>query len=68
MPDAVDAAVQICIKRGILKDLLASHRAEVVDVILTEYDEQKYRAMEKKEGKAECRAEGKAEGKAESVI
>ena len=68
MPDAVDAAVQICIKRGILKDLLASHRAEVVDVILTEYDEQKYRAMEKKEGKPECRAEGKAEGKAESVI
>ena len=68
MPDAVDAAVQICIKRGILKDLLASHRAEVVDVILTEYDEQKYRAMEKKEGKAECRAEGKAECKAESVI
>ena len=47
---------------------ISSHRTEVADVILTEYDEQKYRAMEKKEWKAECRAEGKAEGKAESVI
>ena len=36
--------------------------------VLTEYDVEKYRAMEKKEWKAECRAEGKAEGKAESVI
>lgn len=58
MPDTVDAAVQICIKRGILKDLLASHRAEVVDVILTEYDEQKYRAMEKKEWIAEGEKRG----------
>ena len=52
MQEAVDTAVRICVKRGILKDLLASHRAEVVEVILTEYDEEKYRELERKETKA----------------
>ena len=52
MQEAVDTAVRICVKRGILKDLLISHRAEVVEVILTEYDEEKYREQERKETKA----------------
>lgn len=52
MQEAVDTAVRICVKHGILKDLLASHRAEVVEVILTEYDEEKYRELERKETKA----------------
>lgn len=29
-------------------DLLASHRVEVVEVILMEYDEEKYRELEQK--------------------
>ena len=64
MPEAADAAVRICIKRGILKDLLSSHRAEVLDMILTEYDEEKYRAMERKE----WIEEGEKHGKALSVL
>lgn len=68
MQDAVDTAVRICIKRGILHDLLSSHRAEVLNVILTEYDEQKYRAMEKKEWIAEGEKRGISKGKASAVI
>ena len=64
MQEAVDAAVQICVKRGILKDLLASHRAEVVEVILTEYDEEKYRELERKE----YLKEGETCGKALSIL
>lgn len=52
MQEAIDTAVQICVKHRLLKDLLASHRAEVVEVILTEYDEEKYRELERKGTKA----------------
>ena len=41
---------------------ISSHRTEVADVILTEYDEQKYRAMEKKELLAEGEKLGEARG------
>jgi hypothetical protein len=41
---------------------ISSHRTEVADVILTEYDEQKYRAMEKKEWLAEGEKLGEARG------
>ena len=40
--DAVDAAVQSCIKDGILQDFLVKHRAEVVDVCLTEFNEERF--------------------------
>ena len=38
---AIELAVDECIKKGILKDLLKKNRAEVVDMVLTEYDEEK---------------------------
>ena len=38
---AIELAVDECINKGILKDLLIKHRAEVVDMVLTEYDEEK---------------------------
>ena len=38
---AVELAVDECIKKGILKDILIKNRAEVVDMVLTEYDEEK---------------------------
>ena len=39
---AVDHAVKDCIERGILAEFLTKHRAEVIDVCLTEFDEKKY--------------------------
>ena len=39
---AIDRAVEHCIEAGILKDFLILHRAEVKDVILTEYDEKRH--------------------------
>jgi hypothetical protein len=37
--DAVNKAVDECIKEGILAEFLIGHKAEVMDVCLTEYDE-----------------------------
>ena len=45
---AIELAVDECIKENILKDILIKNRAEVVDMLLTEYDEEKrIRIMEK---------------------
>ena len=47
--EAVDKAVNECIQEGILKDILVSHQAEVKDMLLTEYDEEKTRRLFQKE-------------------
>ena len=39
---AVNAAVDSCIRDGILTEFLIRHKAEVMDVVLTEYDEAKH--------------------------
>ena len=41
--NAVNKAVDFCIHNGILADILQKNRAEVVDMILTEYDEEEFR-------------------------
>ena len=38
---AIELAVNDCIKEDILKEILIKNRAEVVDMLLTEYDEEK---------------------------
>ena len=64
--EAVDAAIDECIKQGILEQILREEREEVRSMILTEYDEQAHIKSEKEisyeEGKAEGREEGRAEG------
>lgn len=78
------AAVDYCIENGILSDLLLKNKSEVVNMILTEFDEEDYREFLREEardqgmaegraegmaeGRAEGRAEGKAEGRAEGLI
>ena len=37
---AVDAAVEVCVENEILSDFLINHRAEVKEMILSEYDEE----------------------------
>lgn len=39
--EAIDKAVKQCIEEGILAEFLIKHRSEVVDSMLTEYDEEK---------------------------
>ena len=51
---AVDRAVNECIEEGILKEILISHRAEVKDMILTEYDEEKTMRLFQKEYEEEA--------------
>ena len=46
---AIELAVDECIKENILKEILIKNRAEVVDMLLTEYDEEKRIRIMKKE-------------------
>lgn len=45
--DAINLAVEQCIHDNILKEFLLKHRAEVTDMILSQYDEEAYIKMEK---------------------
>ena len=59
---AVDAAVVSCIDADILRDFLLAHRAEVVDMVLTEYDEKSFVKGMKEEGRQEGIEEGLRKG------
>ena len=72
---AVDKAVEKCIENGILKDLLVKYSAEVKNMLLTEFDEEKdwaiiakgYKEIGYEEGIEEGKKEGKKEGKIEGM-
>ena len=74
--EAVELAVNECIRKGILADFLRKNRAEVIKVSIFEYDkeieEKKLREAEFEAGKQAGidlgRAEGKIEGKAEFIL
>lgn len=70
--EAITQSVDIAINRGLLVDILRKNRAEVIAVVLTEYDEQRHisneRMIAKEEGWAEGWTEGRAEGRAEETI
>ncbi len=53
--EAVDKAVTYCIDHDILSAFLTKHRAEVIDVCITEYDEQAFVNGIKEEGREEGR-------------
>ena len=54
--DAVTCAVNECIEKGILKDILEKHRAEVVDMFLTTFDKKMYEEALREEGREELEA------------
>ena len=58
-------AVDECIERNILADFLIKNKAGVIDMYLTEWDEEAYRTVLKQESWEDGRSEGLAEGKAE---
>lgn len=64
LAEAMERAVTECIEENILADFLKKNRAEVVNVVLYEYDEKLYIQLEREYAKEE----GKIEGKAESIL
>lgn len=68
LEEAVNDAVESCIRDSILAEFLKAHRAEVIEVVLTEYDEKGYIAYEKKLSREEGHKEGRREGLAEGEL
>lgn len=62
---AIDETIDWCITHDVMKEFLQKSRAEVKDVCLTEYDEEKLKAVCHADGRAEGLAEGRAEGRTE---
>lgn len=60
---AVATAMDACIERGILADILEKNRAEVVHMILTEYDEKRHMKSIYKEGYEEGEQAGRQAGR-----
>lgn len=46
-------ATDECIEKGILRDILVKHRAEVVDMFLTTFDKKMYEEALREEGRDE---------------
>jgi len=61
--EPADAAVQECIRNGILKDFLIKHRSEVVGMLLEEFDMDEYIKMERRDSYEDGHEDGLAEGK-----
>ncbi len=51
--EAIERAVNYCIRNGILSDFLAKNRAEVIAVSIFEYDEEKHMKSEREEWRTE---------------
>ena len=65
--EAVELAVNSCINEGILADILKKNRAEVCNLILYEYDEQKQLAIAREGAKKAGREEGREEGREQGI-
>jgi hypothetical protein len=62
LTEAVDRAVDECAGEGALGRFLDKHRKKVKNMVLTEFDEEKYLEMMRAEERAEALAEGHAAG------
>ena len=60
--EAVENTVDNCIEKGILSEILRRNRAEVIEMILTEYDENEFRDFLKEEAWNEGNKVGLIEG------
>ncbi len=65
---AIDGAVDRCISEGILKEFLQKHRAEVIDMLLTEYNEEIIAEGYREEGYDKGVEDGIAKDKAEIAL
>ena len=62
LDEAVEKAVDECIKEGILKDFLLKNKAKVVSMSIFEYDEEQHNQTVYNEGREDGLAEGCAKG------
>lgn len=60
MQTALNRAVDFCIEEGILKEFLRKNRAEVLGMLLEEFDAEKYERTIRGEGREEGRKEGRS--------
>ncbi|MBU5471890.1 hypothetical protein KQI85_16375, partial [Falcatimonas sp. MSJ-15] len=60
---AVTQAVDYCIDKNIMSDFLIKHKAEVVSVCITEFDEKIYEAELREEGREEGLKKGLKKGR-----
>lgn len=65
---AIHRAVEDCIKENVLSDFLSRHRREVIDVFLTEFNEERYREVIREDARIEGLEAGLAEGATEKGI
>ncbi len=65
---ALNKAVDFCIEKGILKRFLLKNRAEVLGMLLEEFDAEKYERTIRSEGWEEGREAGREEGRKEGTI
>ena len=63
--EATDKAVTRCINENILKDILLKNRAEVMNMVITEFNEEVFVKGIREEGREEGRKEGREEGRKE---
>jgi len=61
---AIRIAVDECIAENILHDILTKNKAEVIDTMLFEYDQEKHYEALREESREEGREEGRKEGEA----
>ena len=62
--EALVRAVDECIEKGILKDVLVKHRAEVEDMFLTTFNKKMYEEAVRMDARAEGLEEGREEERA----
>ena len=62
-PEAIEKAVDYCIKNGILSDFLSKNRAEAIEVSIFEYDEEKHMKSEREWAYNNGHNDGLAEGR-----
>lgn len=62
---ALEAAITDCIEQDILAGFLRKYRAEVLGMLLEEFDVKKYERSLREEGREEGRQEGREEGREE---
>lgn len=60
--NAINTAVNSCIADNIMKDFLTKHKAEVMSVCITEFDEKVFTVGIRKEGLAEGLSRGRQDG------
>ena len=65
--EAVETAIDTCIKRGILTDILLKEKAEVTHMLLTEYDEKRHLRNTSMEGREEGLRKGLEKGRDEKL-